>query len=98
MLGRIYSVALSAITAEAIVNGFGQLAFLNPIVFFVSAGLLVTAVIGVVVSAWLVPSGMNFWLRTVAIVALVLFATWPLHFDLTQATPAGFQPLSLIHI
>ena len=92
MLGRIYSVALSAITAEAIVNGFGQLAFLNPIVFFVSAGLLVTAVIGVVVSAWLVPSGMNFWLRTVAIVALVLFATWPLHFDLTQATPAGFQP------
>lgn len=92
MLGRIYSVALSAITAEAIVNGFGQLAFLNPIVFFVSAGLLVTAVIGVVVSAWLVPSGMNFWLRTVAIVALVLFATWPLHFDLTQATPASFQP------
>ena len=92
MLGRIYSVALSAITAEAIVNGFGQLAFLNPIVFFVSAGLLVTAVIGVVVSAWLVPSGMNFWLRTVAIVALALFATWPLHFDLTQATPAGFQP------
>ena len=92
MLGRIYSVALSAITAEAIVNGFGQIAFLNPIIFFVSAGFLVTAVIGVVVSAWLVPSGMNFWLRTVAIVALALFATWPLHFDLTQATPAGFQP------
>jgi len=92
MLGRIYSIALSAITAEALVNGFGQLSFLNPIIFFVSAGLLVSAVIGVVVSAWFVPSKINFWLKAVAIVALALLTTWPLHFDLTQATMAGFQP------
>jgi signal transduction histidine kinase len=92
MLGRIYSVALSAITAEAIVNGFGQLAFLNSSVFFVSAGALVTAVFGVLVSTWLVPSKTNFWLRSVAIVALALITTWPLHFDPAQATPDAFQP------
>lgn len=92
MLGRIYSIALSAITAEAIVNGFGQLAFLNSTVFFVSAGLYVAAVIGVLVSAWFIPKATNFWLRSVALVALALLATWPLHFDLTQATPESFQP------
>ena len=92
MLGRIYSIALSAITAEALVNGFGQLAFLNPIVFFVSAGVLLTAVVGVLVSTWLVPSMTNFWLRSVAVVALALITTWPLHFDPTQATPDSFQP------
>jgi signal transduction histidine kinase len=92
MLGRIYSIALFAITAEAIVNGFGQLRFLNPIVFFVSAGVLVTAVLGVVVATWILPAKTNFWLRSVAIVALALISTWPLHFDVTQATPTGFQP------
>lgn len=92
MLGRIYSIALIAITTEAIVNGFGQLAFLNSTVFFVSAGLFVVAVIGVFVSAWFTPSATNFWLRAVAIVALALVITWPLHFDLTQATPVEFQP------
>ena len=72
MLGRIYSVALTAITAEAIVNGFGQLSFLNPIIFFVSAGLLAAAVIGVVVTTWFFPSSSSFWLRATAIVALAL--------------------------
>ena len=92
MLGRIYSIALIAITAEAIVNGFRQLALLNSTVFFVSAGLYVATVIGVLVSAWFIPKATNFWLRSVALVALALLATWPLHFDLTQGTPASFQP------
>lgn len=92
MLGRIYSIVLIAITVEAIVNGFGQLSFLNPTVFFVSATLFVAAVTGVLVSAWFIPSRTNIWLRTVAIVALGLIITWPLHFDSTQATPDGFQP------
>jgi signal transduction histidine kinase len=61
-------------------------------VFFVSAGVLVTAVVGVLVSTWLVPSMTNFWLRSVAVVALALITTWPLHFDPTQATPDTFQP------
>ena len=92
MLQRIYSIALSAIVAEAIVNGFGQLGFLNQIVFYASAGTLVAAVLGVLIAAWLAPSMSSFWLRTVAIITLVLFITWPLHFDATQATPANFQP------
>ena len=92
MLGRIYSIALSAITAEAIVNGFGQIRFLNPIVFYVSAGTFVAAVLGVLVTAWAFPAKTNFWYRSVAVVALALVATWPLHFDVTQATPDVFQP------
>ena len=92
MLGRIYSMALIAITTEAIVNGFGQLSFLNPAVFFVSTGLFVASVIGVLVSAWFLPAKTNFWLRAVAIVGLALISTWPLHFDLTQALAVGFQP------
>ena len=92
MLGRIYSIALIAISAEAIVNGLGQLSFLNPNIFFISAGFFVGAVLGVVFSAWFLPSVSNFWLGSVAIVALILLVTWPLHFDLSQATPPGFQP------
>lgn len=92
MLGRIYSLALIAITTEALVNGFGQLAFLNSTVFYVSAGFFVASVLGVFVSTWFIPSKTNFWLKSVAIVTLVLITTWPLHFDLTQATPESFHP------
>lgn len=92
MLGRIYSIALAAIIAEALVNGIGQISFLNQIVFLISVSILVSAVIGVIISAWFTPTSLNFWLRAVAIVALTLFATWPLHFDISQAIPAGFQP------
>jgi signal transduction histidine kinase len=92
MLGRNYSIALIAITTEAIVNGFRQLALVDSTIFFISAGLFVSSVIGVLVAAWFVPSKTNFWLRAVAIIALALVITWPLHFDVTQATPGGFQP------
>lgn len=92
MLGRTYSIALIAITTEAIANGFGQLSYINPNVFFVSATLFIASVIGVFVSTWFLPSRTNFWLRSVAIVALALFTTWPLHFDVTQADLGGFHP------
>ena len=92
MLGRIYSIALVAIMAEALVNGFGQLTFLNPIVFWVSASLALLVVSGVVVSQWLVPSASQFWLYALSYLALALILTWPLHFDSTQATPTFFQP------
>jgi len=92
MLGRVYSLVLIAITSEAIVNGFRQLSFLNPTVFFVSAGFFASAVFGVFVSTWFIPSKTNFWLRSIALTALALITTWPLHFDFTQATPADFQP------
>ncbi len=92
MLGRVYSIALVAITAEALVNGFSQISYLNQPVFYVSVFLLIATVIGVVGSQWLVPSHSSFWLRAVAFLSLVLLLTWPLHFDTTQTTPPGFQP------
>jgi signal transduction histidine kinase len=92
MLGRVYSIALIAIMTEAIVNGLGQLAFLNPLVFLTSASLVLVCVLGVVISQWFIPSQANFWLRAVAILSLVLLASWPLHFDFTQPLPASFQP------
>ena len=92
MLGRVYSIALVAITIEALVNGFSQLAFLNQPVFFVSVSLLTVAVVGVAISQWFIPSQIIFWLKAIALVSLGLIATWPLHFDATQAVPDNFQP------
>jgi signal transduction histidine kinase len=92
MLGRVYSIALIAIMTEALVNGFGQLPFLNPLVFWISASLVVAGVLGVVISQWFIPSQVNFWLRAVAILSLVLLISWPLHFDFTQTVPYYFQP------
>ena len=92
MLQRIYSIALSAIVAEAIVNGFGQLNFLNKIVFYISTGILLAGVVGVLGAAWFAPTASRFWLRYVAIITLALFVTWPFHFDTSQDIPNGFQP------
>ncbi len=92
MLGRVYSIALVAVIAEALVNGFSQISYLNQPVFYVSVFLLIATVIGVVGSQWLVPSHSSFWLRAVALLALALLTTWPWHFDTTQTTPPGFQP------
>lgn len=92
MLGRVYSIALIAIMTEAIVNGLGQLAFLNPLVFWTSASLVFVCVLGVVISQWFVPAQVNFWLRAVAVLSLALLASWPLHFDFTQPVPDSFQP------
>jgi signal transduction histidine kinase len=92
MLERIYSIALSAIVAEAIVNGFGQLNFLNKIVFYISTGILLAGVLGVLGAAWFAPTASRFWLRYVAIITLALFVTWPFHFDTSQDIPNGFQP------
>ncbi len=92
MLERIYSIALSAIVAEAIVNGFGQLNFLNKIVFYISTGILLAGVVGVLGAAWFAPTASRFWLRYVAIITLALFVTWPFHFDTSQDIPNGFQP------
>jgi hypothetical protein len=91
MLGRIYSLALLAITTEALVNGFNEIQYLNPIVFFISVGLLALVVTGIFVSQWFSADGV-FWLKAIAILSAVLFITWPLHFDPNQVLPESFQP------
>lgn len=92
MLGRIYSVALIAVITEALVNGFAQSSYLNPLVFWLSAALVAITTGGVLVSQWLIPSQVNFWLRGIAILTAVLLISWPLHFDASQQLPESYQP------
>lgn len=92
MLGRIYSIALVAIITEALVNGFGQIEYLNQVVFWMSAVSITVVVAGVVLSQWFVQAQANFWLRTISILAFMLLASWPLHFDSSQVVPDSFQP------
>lgn len=92
MLGRIYSIALAVVMTEALVNGFSQLEFLDPVIFWASAIAIILAVLGVVVSQWFIPSQVNFWLRAVSTISLVLLLTWPLHFDPEISLPDTFQP------
>jgi signal transduction histidine kinase len=92
MLGRIYSLALLAITIEALVNGFRQLQYLNFWVFVASATAAVIAVVGVFISQWFVEAHTLFWLRAEALVSMALLITWPLHFQPSDSLPDGFQP------
>lgn len=92
MLGRVYSIALLAVITEALVNGFGQISYLNPVIFWLSAAAISIVVIGVLVSQWLITAQVNFWLRAIAILALLLLVSWPLHFDWSQEVPEYFQP------
>ena len=92
MLGRIYSIALTVVMTEALVNGFAQLEFLDPVIFWVSAIAVTLAVLGVVGSQWFIPTQVDFWLRAVSIISLVLVISWPLHFDPEGRLPDTFQP------
>lgn len=92
MLGRIYAVALVAITLEALINGFGQIQFLNPTVFFGSVAIFIAVVTGVVITQFFGVGNSSFWLKAVALTALVLLVTWPIHFNSFQQLPDAFQP------
>jgi signal transduction histidine kinase len=92
MLGRIYSIALALIMTEALVNGFRQLSFLNPLVFAISAVCVAACVIGVFISQWFLPSQEKFWLRATAFLAPALLLSWPAHFDPAQTFSGSFQP------
>lgn len=91
LLGGVYSFVLVAITVEALVNGQSQLQYLNPLVFYFSAALLLVLVVGFLVSHWVYRSQW-FWPQLIALNALVLLATWPLHFDSSASVPESFKP------
>jgi signal transduction histidine kinase len=91
MLGRVYSLALAAITIEALVNGYRQLSYLNQPVFFFSAVVFISAVIGVVITQWFYSDG-KFWLQVVPIIALLGLVTWPLHFQVPASLSDNFYP------
>lgn len=92
MLGRVYSVALSLVVTEALVNGFSQIEYLNSVIFFLSSFAITSCAFGVLLTQWFFEARTSFWLRATAIVSLFLLATWPLHFESTQSLPAVFQP------
>jgi signal transduction histidine kinase len=91
LLGGVYSFVLVAITVEALVNGQSQLQYLNHLVFYFSAAVLLVLVIGFLVSHWFYRSEW-LWPKLIAINALVLLGTWPLHFDSSVPVPESFKP------
>ena len=91
LLGGVYSFVLVAITVEALVNGQSQLQYLNPLVFYSSAAALLVLVIGFLVSHWIYRLEW-LWPKLIALNALVLLATWPLHFDSSASLPDSFKP------
>ena len=91
LLGGVYSFVLVAITVEALVNGQSQLQYLNPLVFYTSVAILLVLVSGFLVSHW-VYRVQWLWPKLIALNALVLLGTWPLHFDSSALVPDSFKP------
>jgi signal transduction histidine kinase len=91
LIGTIYSFLLIAIVSETLVNGFSQLEYLNPTVFWVSVSTLAFLVIGFLASQFF-SSSTNIWLRLIPIFTLALMLTWPLHYDTAVFLPETFKP------
>lgn len=91
LFASIFSFLLIAVVSEALVNGFSQIDYLNPIVFFISAGTLSVFVIGYLVSHF-VYGLPNFWFRAIPILSMTLLVTWPLHYDVSIVLPESFKP------
>jgi signal transduction histidine kinase len=91
LFASIYTFLLIAVVSEGLVNGFGQLEFLNPLVFYVSVAILLFLVAAFVVSHFVFQSPMV-WARAIPIFTLILLATWHLHFDSSVLLPETFKP------
>ena len=91
LFASIFSFLLVAVSSEALVNGYGQLDYLNPVVFWASVITLLALVVGFLVSHFVFRSPM-FFFRTIPIVTLLLLATWPLHYDPSVILPESFKP------
>jgi signal transduction histidine kinase len=91
LIASIYSFLLVAVVSEALVNGFRQLEYLNPLVFAVSVALVVFLVVGFLISHFVFQSSL-FWFRAIPVITFVLLVTWPLHFDSSLVLPESFKP------
>jgi signal transduction histidine kinase len=91
LIASIYSFLLVAVVSEALVNGFSQLEHLNPLVFAISVALVVSLVIGFLISHFSFRAS-NFWFRAIPVLTLVLLVTWPLHYDASTELPDSFKP------
>ena len=91
LIASIYSFLLVAVVSEALVNGFRQLEYLNPLVFAVSVALVVFLVVGFLISHFVFRAS-NFWFRAIPVLTFVLLVTWPLHYDASIEFPDSFKP------
>jgi signal transduction histidine kinase len=91
LIASIYSFLLVAVVSEALVNGFRQLEYLNPLVFAVSVSLVVSLVVGFLISHFVFRAP-NLWFRAIPVLTFVLLATWPLHYDVSIVLPETFKP------
>jgi signal transduction histidine kinase len=91
LIASIYSFLLVAVVSEALVNGFSQLEHLNPLVFAISVALVVSLVIGFLISHFSFRASI-FWFRAIPVLTLVLLVTWPLHYDASTELPDSFKP------
>ncbi len=91
LIASVYSFVLVGVVSEAIVNGFGQLEYLNPVIFSISIATLVSLVLAFLISHFAFRSSL-FWFRAIAVFTLVLLLTWPLHFDSSNILPENFKP------
>ena len=91
LIASIYSFLLVAVVSEALVNGFRQLEYLNPLVFVVSVSLVVSLVVGFLISHFVFRAP-NLWFRAIPVFTFVLLATWPLHYDVSIVFPETFKP------
>jgi signal transduction histidine kinase len=91
LIASIYSFLLVAVVSEALVNGFRQLEYLNPLVFAVSVALVVFLVVGFLISHFVFQSSL-FWFRAIPVLTFVLLVTWPLHYDGATVFPDTFKP------
>jgi signal transduction histidine kinase len=82
---------LVAIVSEALVNGFRQLQYLDQFVFASSVAMLISLVVGFLISHFGFRSPV-FWFRAIPIFSLVLLASWPLHHDVSAVFPESFKP------
>jgi signal transduction histidine kinase len=91
LIASIYSFLLVAVVSEALVNGFRQLEYLNPLVFGISVGLVVFLVVGFLISHFVFRASI-FWFRAIPVLTFVLLVTWPLHYDGATVFPDTFKP------
>lgn len=91
LFASIFSFLLVAVTSEALVNGFRQFEYLNPIVFITSVVILLALVCGFLVSHFVFQSPLVLF-RSIPVFTFVLLATWPLHFDTSVVLPESFKP------
>lgn len=91
LFASVFSFLLVAVFAEALVNGFSQREYLDPLWFTASAAVAITLVFGFLVSHFVFGAPLV-WFRLIPIFTLVLLATWPVHFDVSSTVPDSFKP------